>query len=91
MTIPMSVKTLAATDSRDLASDLAYTVDCIIMTARLALDADNRHLNPPEAGNAAIEKTLEVASLLMGIVIDGAEMLERDCSRGPLVQKSDAA
>ncbi|MDF0599910.1 hypothetical protein P1J78_04115 [Psychromarinibacter sp. C21-152] len=68
-------------DCRDVANAVAYDVDGLILCARLALDPMDGSVNADQRAGA-IERTLEVAAMLMEVVLSGTEGLERDAKRG---------
>ena len=86
----MDIKRLAAQDSRDATNDLTYFVDSLITTARLALDSNDGRLTPDQV-TGAVDRTLEVAGALMGVLIEGTELLERETRRGIWVKDGQAA
>jgi len=76
-----SIENLAKLDRRDTAGAVAYDVEALITTARLALDPMATDL-PRESIADAVERTLGVASMLMAVVSEGTEFLQRDLQRG---------
>ncbi|MCG6112613.1 MAG: hypothetical protein MEQ74_10585 [Paracoccus sp.] len=63
-------------DPKDWAARLSFTVQSLVMTARLALDNDGSGLCSDNERMAVAADTLEVVSALMAIVEDGADQME---------------
>lgn len=62
-------------DPMQWAEPLSYSVECLINTARLALDNDGVGGELEVARLYAVEGTLEVAAEMMKVVGDGIEFL----------------
>lgn len=78
----ITTEILRKTPACDIASDAAYAVAGIVETARLALEGLAHNGDVPAASLFSIMQALEVAGALSGVVVDGAESLERRAGRG---------
>lgn len=66
----------------EYAESLAYTVEAMIATARLALDNENSGDELRDRAAYVVEETLSVAQALMGIVGEGVEMMNLRRGKG---------
>lgn len=63
-------------DPKDWAARLSFTVQSLVMTARLALDNDGSGLCGDNERMAVAADTLEVVSALLAIVEEGTDQME---------------
>ncbi|VDS09009.1 hypothetical protein PARHAE_02504 [Paracoccus haematequi] len=77
-------------DPAQWAEQLAYHVEAMILTARLALDNDTSGDIMTAGRLDAVERTLNVAGALMAVVTNGTELLSRRQKAG-IWRKGDAA
>ncbi|MCE6951692.1 hypothetical protein LAZ29_12215 [Cereibacter sphaeroides] len=83
----ITLEQLRTGDPRDMTVGLSYMAEALIRTARHALENDGT----ADDARACAANTLEVAELLMELLMDGCEGLERSARRGPWASHLTAA
>ena len=77
----ITIADLRATDPRDIADDLAFTVSALVTASRLTLENDGSGVSDV-LRIAAASTVLELAEQLLGVLGDGASELQRETGRG---------
>lgn len=77
----ITIEELRSADPRDLTGKLAFTASALVRASRLALENDGSGVSDVvRIGDAGT--VLEVAELLLGVLEEGACLLEREAKRG---------
>lgn len=75
--LPLIENLIHVEDPTQWAEQLAYHVQAMILTARLALDNETSGDTMAAGRLDAVERTLNVAGALMAVVTEGTELLSR--------------